>query len=430
MYNDVGDDMTYLYTDGFRIVVCGLICAWSALLTHLNISNFNDGTRSIFPELMQNRMDRKEFSKTVYSLSIGWVIAGLCQSLVLGCATAHFTLIASDIIGCKSNSKIKAFVFGGLYGVLISSFLIYMYKLIDVLPYDFSNDLLVTYKYIIGALVFFPSLACASTFGYVKGLICFICQLVSLLICKLTSLNLDYYFICALVGFVIMILFYMQIKEEAYDYDEQSKETFKANINRIKSNTILLAIQGGLHALGMCVFASGYMPYALYSCTLNDSLGTFIISMLGVFIAFSPLFVTTAINTGMLQNVSLTLSVMVGAFSHNWLIAFGLGFVVEIIELQLIEPLANYYVRHPSLEGFASNIRNAINKCTFTVLDFGCMYASYLICGIWGLGACVAIIQINDVTGKKIPAMAIAPAAVTLIGFIYNILILLNIVSL
>ena len=40
----------------FRTVVLVAICAWASLLSHMGISNFNDGARPVFPEFTQGRM--------------------------------------------------------------------------------------------------------------------------------------------------------------------------------------------------------------------------------------------------------------------------------------------------------------------------------------------------------------------------------------
>ena len=68
----------------FRAIVLIAICAWASLLSHKCISNFNDGARPVFPELMEGRMTRAEFAVVVTGMGFGWVLAGFSQWLGTG----------------------------------------------------------------------------------------------------------------------------------------------------------------------------------------------------------------------------------------------------------------------------------------------------------------------------------------------------------
>ena len=62
-----------------RTVVLVMICAWASLLSHKCISNFNDGARPVFPELIEKRMSRAEFAVVITGMGFGWVLAGFSQ---------------------------------------------------------------------------------------------------------------------------------------------------------------------------------------------------------------------------------------------------------------------------------------------------------------------------------------------------------------
>ena len=82
-----------------RTVVLVAIAAWASLLSHMCISNFNDGARPVFPELMEGRMTRPEFAVVVTGMGVGWVMAGFNQWLGTGLIACHLILIATDCIG-------------------------------------------------------------------------------------------------------------------------------------------------------------------------------------------------------------------------------------------------------------------------------------------------------------------------------------------
>ena len=82
-----------------RAIILIAIAAWASLLAHMGISNFNDGARPVFPELIEKRMSRPEFAMVVTGMGIGWVLAGFTQWIGTGLIAAHLILIATDIIG-------------------------------------------------------------------------------------------------------------------------------------------------------------------------------------------------------------------------------------------------------------------------------------------------------------------------------------------
>ena len=110
--------MVFEFSLTFRAIVLILVCAWASLLSHKGISNFNDGARPVYPELLEGRMTRAEFAVVVTGMGIGWVLAGFSQWLGTGLIAVHLTLIATDCIGAWSPNKWVALVLGGAYGDL------------------------------------------------------------------------------------------------------------------------------------------------------------------------------------------------------------------------------------------------------------------------------------------------------------------------
>ena len=89
--------MVFEFSLTFRAIVLILVCAWASLLSHKGISNFNDGARPVYPELLEGRMTRAEFAVVVTGMGIGWVLAGFSQWLGTG-------LIAGSPLGSKRPS--------------------------------------------------------------------------------------------------------------------------------------------------------------------------------------------------------------------------------------------------------------------------------------------------------------------------------------
>ena len=125
----------------FRAIVLIAICAWASLLSHKCISNFNDGARPVFPELMEGRMTRAEFAVVVTGMGFGWVLAGFSQWLGTGLIACHLTLIATDCLGAWSPNKWVALIIGGAYGALCAFGTSFINSAFTALPYNFLNDL-------------------------------------------------------------------------------------------------------------------------------------------------------------------------------------------------------------------------------------------------------------------------------------------------
>ena len=131
----------FVFPQLLRTVVLVAIAAWASLLSHLCISNFNDGARPVFPELMEGRMSRPEFAVVVTGMGFGWVMAGFNQWLGTGLIACHLILIATDCIGAWSPNKYVALALGAAYGLLCAYGTQAIGALFNGLPYNFLNDL-------------------------------------------------------------------------------------------------------------------------------------------------------------------------------------------------------------------------------------------------------------------------------------------------
>ena len=123
-----------------RTIVLVAIAAWASLLSHKCISNFNDGARPVFPELMENRMSRPEFAVVVTGMGIGWVMAGFNQWLGTGLIACHLILIATDCIGAWSPNQWVALALGAAYGLVCAYGTQGIAAVFRGLPYNFLND--------------------------------------------------------------------------------------------------------------------------------------------------------------------------------------------------------------------------------------------------------------------------------------------------
>ena len=422
----------------YRAIVLIAICAWASLLAHMNISNFNDGARPIFPEFMEGRMTRAEFAVVVTGMGFGWVLTGFSQWLGTGLIAAHLTLIATDCLGAWSPNKWVALIIGGAYGALCIFGTDLINQAFSALPYNFLSDLTNITTPALPVFCMFPAVAIASQFGAKNGIITAVIEAVVYMACTITgsvtigsiSVSLYPYTFAMLAGMICLIVFAVKnsTKSEAVETDEETENLFSKNANRIKGNWPYLCVQGALNALGIHMLAQAYQPYILVSSVLDGNLGPFQLAMIGVIIAFIPLIVSTSLATGVYQAVGLTTVMLVGALAPTWWLAPILGFAVEFVEIQLLGLLGKGLSKFPELTKCGDYIRDAMVSCVSLAIIAGSFLAGNATWSAVGICIVGAFYLINDVTGQRLPKTAIGPIAAVAVGILYNLMIVLGLV--
>ena len=424
----------------FRAIVLIAICAWASLLSHKCISNFNDGARPVFPELMEGRMTRAEFAVVVTGMGFGWVLAGFSQWLGTGLIACHLTLIATDCLGAWSPNKWVALIIGGAYGALCAFGTSFINSAFTALPYNFLNDLTQISSPALPVFCMFPAVAIASQFGAKKGITTGLIEAIVYIFCTVVgavnfgsiSVSLYPYTFAMLAGMICLLVYSINGSKnaESVENDSETENLFTKNANRIKSNWVYLCIQGALNALGIHVLAQAYQPYVLSSAVLAGNMGTFELAMIGVIIAFIPLIVSTALATGVYQAVGLTTVMLVGCLAPTWWLAPVFGFVAEFVEIQLLGLLGKGLSKFPELSKCGDYIRDAMVSCIGLALVAGSFLAANATWGAVGLMIVGGFFVLNDVTGQRIPKSAVGPLAAVAVGILYNNMIFLGLVLL
>lgn len=432
--------MNFEFPTMFRAVILIIVCAWASLLSHKCISNFNDGARPVFPELMEGRMTRTEFAVVVTGMGIGWVLAGFSQWLGTGLIACHLTLIATDCIGAWSPNKWVALVLGGAYGAVCAFGTNLINQAFMALPYNFLSNLTEITTPVLPVFCMYPAVAIAGQFGSKKGIITAVIEAIVYIVCTLAgkvvigeiSIALYPYTFAMLAGMICLVVFAIKSAKttEKIDTTEEEENLFTKNADRIKSNWVYLCIQGALNALAIRTLAQAYQPFVLADAIANNSMSVFYLAMVGVIIAFIPLIVSTSLATGVYQAVGLTSVMLVGALAPTWWLAPVFGFVAEFIEIQLLGLLGKLLSKFPELSKSGDHIRDGMMSCLTLALTVGAFLAGNAIWGAVGIMMVGGFYVLNEITGQRIPKTAIGPISAVAVGIIYNILIALNIIAL
>lgn len=424
-----------------RTIILAAVAAWGSLLSHKCVSNFNDGARPVYPELMEGRMSRTEFAITVTGMGVGWVLAGFTQWLGTGLIACHLVLIATDCLGAWAPNKWVALGIGAAYGVLCGLGTNVINTAFSALPYNFLANLTDITSPVLPVFCMYPAVAVAGQFGAKKGIISgvitglvyIVCAIVGKLTFGSVSVSLYPYTFAMLAGMICLIV--LSVKSaggESIETTAEEDNLFTKNADRIKANWVYLCVQGALNALAIKTLAQGYQPYVLSSAILAGDMNIFYLAMIGVIIAFIPLIVSTALATGVYQAVGLTAVMLVGAATPDsiWFLAPVFGFVVEFIEIQLLGLLGKALSKFPELSKSGDHIRNAMMSCLTVALIVGSFIAGNAIWGAVGMMIIGGFYALNEICGQRIPKTAIGPIGAVAVGIIYNIVILLGFITL
>lgn len=425
--------MEFEFSLAFRTIVLIAVCAWAALLSHKSISNFNDGARPVYPELMEGRMTRAEFAVVVTGMGIGWVLAGFSQWLGTGLIAVHLTLIATDCLGAFAPNKWIALIIGGAYGALCALGTNVINNAFGSLPYNFLSDLTQITTPALPVFCMYPAVAIAGQFGakkgiftgVIEGIIYIACTLIGKVTIGSVSISLYPYTFAMLAGMICLVVYAVKAtkKDEALKTDKEEENLFTKNALRIKQNWLYLCIQGALNALAIKTLAQAYQPYVLASAIEANDMSVFYLAMIGVIIAFIPLIVSTSLATGVYQAVGLTTVMLFGALAPTWWLAPIFGFVAEFVEIQLLNLLGKLLSKFPELSKSGDHIRNGMMSCLTLALTAGSFLAGNAIWGGVGIMIIGGFYVLNEIAGQRIPKTAIGPIAAVAVGILYNIFI-------
>lgn len=432
--------MEFEFSLTFRTIVLVAVCAWASLLSHKCISNFNDGARPVYPELMEGRMTRAEFAVVVTGMGIGWVLAGFSQWLGTGLIAVHLTLIATDCLGAWSPNKWVALVIGGAYGALCALGTNVINNAFAALPYNFLNDLTQITTPALPVFCMYPAVAIAGQFGAKKGIITGVIEAVIYIACTIAgkatigsiSFSLYPYTFAMLAGMICLVVFAVKESKNAEKVEttDEEENLFTKNAERIKSNWVYLCIQGALNALAIKTLSQAYQPYVLASAIEANDMSVFYLAMVGIIIAFIPLIVSTSLATGVYQAVGLTSVMLFGVLAPTWWLAPVFGFAAEFIEIQLLGLLGKLLSKFPELSKSGDHIRNGMMSCLTLALTAGSFLAGNAIWGAVGIMIVGGFYVLNEISGQRIPKTAIGPIAAVVVGIVYNIVIALGLVVL
>ncbi|MDK2879867.1 MAG: hypothetical protein PWR06_2583 [Thermoanaerobacteraceae bacterium] len=436
-----------------KLGVVAVLCALTSLASHYGRAVFHDGIRPIMPEYYQGRMKRAEMSSVAFGLSAGFIVSvGFAFTLSSNLLNPWLLFLPTDILGVVAPYSWLAAVLGAGWGIGVTAFFGALNTLFKLMPVNMLDALGALSSPVIAGFALFPVLAIFSQFGWKKGAITLVLELIArqLAALKIITVGGTPIYAEALEMFIgVLMLIIFAISKDMGAKDKASGENiFEANTRRIFNSLPLLMVIGGLVALisNMKWFAGSEVDFQLLSqIYATGNKGQLISVAAADFVrglAFLPLIVTTSLASGVYGVVGLTFVYPVGYwlapmlfgegfFGH--IMAFVLGALTILAEVSALRLVGVGLEKFPSIREASDNIRTSMNN----VLEIALLVGSAMAVlnmnppGVQGqnwlaFAIFASLYMINETLGRPIIRLASSPLAAIITGILVNIFYLIH----
>ncbi len=427
-------------TSIIEFIIVASLGALAAILANSSVAVFNDGLRPVMSQYLDGQINRKVLGATSFALGFGLVIGyGLPASIGATIILIHSIFLATDIIGTIMPEGKKGMILSGIFGGLLGIGLIYGLEFIingfEYLPYNFLDSLGLIGNPIVVGFSVFPALAVAYQHGFKKGILTFFAQFAALILTRQygqipigdVSVSLSAEGISLLVGMVFMIIYSMNVKAKEGSSNQQLVAVFATKVKRIKKYQLVLAVMGGLVASATSLTLIAGDPVSQNLMAAN-SFGEAGLAAFARAVGFIPLVFSTAIVSGVYGPAGTTLVFAFGIFlTGNPLIAFIVGFLTILFEVNMINFAAKGMDHYPGMRDMGENIRTSMNKILEVALLIGGAIACEAIAPGFGNFWIIGIWWLNQTSKKPLVNLAVGPVAAISLGILMNILVIIGI---
>lgn len=428
--------------NALTIIVMAALGAICAYLANQNVAVFHDGLRPVYTQYLGGAMDRKTLFATSFALSIGLVVGfGIPTSIAGTIIIVHTIMLSCDIIGTlfkEKTGKWLATLAGGLFGILLLFGMQTIMNLFEMLPINFTDQLSTVGNLIIVAFAVFPALAVAYQSNFRNGAIVLV---LTMLVKQVTAvhgsftintvnvaLNADG--MALLFAILAMVFVAARTSKKEGSSIADAFSVFSANIDRIKTNIVLLSISGGIVAIATTLLLIAEGPASL-QFTAQGLYSEAAMVALGRAMGFIPLVMTTAIISGVYSPAGTKMIHVPAILLINMGImglvgSFVIGALIMAIEVLLLGFIAKGLDKFPGMKDLGDNTRTAMSKVLDIALLVGGMLAANAIAPTLGYIWVIGLHFLNQVSPRPLPSMAVGPLGAISMGLLVNLLHLIG----
>ncbi|KOG86094.1 YhfT family protein [Streptomyces varsoviensis] len=432
-----------------------VLCALTALISHMALAVFNDGARPFMLDFIQGRSTRSAMTAVSFGLSAGFIFGlGAPMALSTGVLNPWLVFLPTDILGILSPKKWLAPILGGAWGAVIVFGLNGANNVAHDLPVDFITAMQQMSTPILFLFALFPVLAITKQFGKVRGGIAGVVELALVVMTMKLWPNMFAGALAMAVGVLMLIGFAIDKdmrqrkadraaaaeaaaadtgKGKGTDTDTGADEAaedpmaslFSASAARLRKYLPLFMVLGA----GVCLLAQMHIfgggEATSFLIAKGDYSGAAQVDFYRVF-GFIPLIATTALASGAYGIAGFTLVYPIGYLLPNPWLAVIVGALVFACEVLALSWIGRVLGKLPSVRDSSEHLRSAISETLGLAILFGSLMAANAMGGGLGILIVGGLYMLNEAMGRIVVRMAAAPAAVIVGGIILNLLYWLN----
>ncbi|QXE34445.1 YhfT family protein [Streptomyces sp. GMY02] len=442
-----------------------VLCALTALVSHMALAVFNDGVRPFMLDFIQGRSQRSATTAVSFGLSAGFIFGlGAPMALSSGVLNPWLLFLPTDILGILAPRKWLAPLLGGVWGALVVFGLSGANEVAHDLPVDFLTAMQQMSTPILFLFTLFPVLAITRQFGRLRGGLAAVLELALVIMTmKLWPTVFAGSLAMAagvllLIGFAVRKDLVRRTADEAAAPPAGEQETgeqkprehrtgehkagerasatgappgndapdpmaslFSSSAQRLRRHLPLFMVLGA----GVCVLAQMHIFGGGEATSFLIAKGQYSeaaqVDFYRVF-GFVPLIATTALASGAYGIAGFTLVYPIGYLLPNPFLAAVIGAVVFALEVLALSSIGRVLGRLPSVRDSSEHLRTAITETLGLAILFGSLLAANVMGGGLAILVVGGLYLLNEAMGRPVVRMAAAPAAVLAGGVLLNLL--------
>lgn len=445
-----------------------VLCALTALISHLALAVFNDGVRPFMLDFIQGRSTRSATTAVSFGLSAGFIFGlGAPMALSSGALNPWLLFLPTDVLGLLAPKKWLAPLLGGGWGALVVFGLSGVNDVAHDLPVDFLTAMQDMSTPILFLFTLFPVLAITRQFGKLRGGIAGVVEL-ALVITTMKLWPDVFPGAAAMAVGVVMLIGFATVKDvrqrraeraaagaaaetetgagrrsgrdagagsaarggsgadaQASEAESEAADPmqslFSASAARLRRHLPLFMVLGA----GVCLLAQMHVfgggEATSFLIAKGDYAGAAQVDFYRVF-GFIPLIATTALASGAYAIAGFTFVYPIGYLLPSPWLALIAGAAVFAVEVLALSWIGRMLGRLPSVRDSSEHLRSAISETLWLAILFGSLLAANTMGGGLGILIVGGLYLLNEATGRVVVRMAAAPAAVLAGGVLLNIL--------
>ncbi|MCF3963517.1 YhfT family protein [Streptomyces fuscigenes] len=457
-----------------------VLAALTALISHMALAVFNDGTRPFMLEFIQGRATRAATAAVAFGLSAGFIFGlGAPMALSSGVLNPWLLFLPTDILGILAIRKWMAVVLGGAWGALVVFGLNGANDVAHKLPVDFLTAMQQMSTPILFLFTLFPVIAVAKQFGRARGGITAVVEL-AFVVMTMKLWPSVFAGSLAMAAGVLMLIGFAVRKDlvqrkadreaeaeaeaaaraaaaeepgpdssggaagggsgggvltktdggggalatataEEAELEDPMASLFSASATRLRRHLPLFMLLGA----GVCLIAQMHIfgggeatSFLIAKGHVSEAAQVDFYRVFG----FIPLIATTALASGTYGIAGLTLVYPIGYLMPNPILAAVAGALVLALEILGLSSIGKVLGKLPSVRDSSEHLRSAITDTLQLAILFGSLLAANVMGGGLGILVVGGLYLINEAMGRPVVRMAAAPAAVIVGGILLNVL--------